>query len=130
MLPARLYVSLSGLLVGWTLLMGPPRRLPVLFWDVYRDELGVLAHRNAVSRSSVDGFWFTGVITPRLVYFGLIVGLVVPLRLAALPFLEEVCYAFVAGVWEAELLAVRVLAGSNRVSHGDEVDVRCASVLC
>ena len=34
--------------------------------------------------------------------------LVVPLRLAALPFLEEVCYAFVAGVLEAELFEVDV----------------------
>ena len=31
--------------------------------------------------------------------------------LAALPFLVEVCYVFVAVVWEAELLAVRVRAG-------------------
>ena len=28
-----------------------------------------------------------------------------------LPFLAEACYGFVAGVWEADLLAVRVLAG-------------------
>ena len=31
--------------------------------------------------------------------------------LAALPFLEEVCYVFVAGVWEAELLVARARAG-------------------
>ena len=31
--------------------------------------------------------------------------------LAALPFLVEFCYVFVAGVWEAELLAVRVRVG-------------------
>ena len=30
MLLARRYVNLSGLLVGWTLLVGPPRRLLVL----------------------------------------------------------------------------------------------------
>ena len=33
------------------------------------------------------------------------------LLLAALPFLVEVCYVFVAGVWEAELLVVRARAG-------------------
>ena len=47
----------------------------------------------------------------RRVYFGPTLKLEVLLKLAALPFLEEACYAFVAGVWEAELLAVRVLAG-------------------
>ena len=35
----------------------------------------------------------------------------IPLKLAALPFLAEVCYGFVAGVWEAELLAAGVLVG-------------------
>ena len=46
----------------------------------------------------------------RQVYLGRIVGLVAPLRLAALPFFEEVCYAFVVGVWEAEMLAAVVPA--------------------
>ena len=50
-----------------------------------------------------------GVLRP--VFLGRAVGLVVPLRLAALPLLEEVCYAFVAGVWEAELLVARARAG-------------------
>ena len=50
-------------------------------------------------------FGLSGVRTLRLVYVGRIVGLVAPLRLAALPFLEEVCYASVVGVWEVELLA-------------------------
>ena len=63
---ALLYASLFGLLVGWTLLIGPPRRPLVLSrmsGDVYRDELGVvpdevvLALRGAASRSSVDDFW-------------------------------------------------------------------------
>ena len=35
----------------------------------------------------------------------------VPVLLVALPFLEEVCYVFVAGVWEAELLVARAPAG-------------------
>ena len=34
----------------------------------------------------------------------------VPLGLAALPFLEEVCYVFVVGVWEVELFAAVVPA--------------------
>ena len=69
-----------------------------------RDELGVvpeevlLALGDAVSRSSVDDF------------FGLILKLVFPLRLAV-PFLAEVCYAFVTGVWEEELLAAGDLVG-------------------
>ena len=42
----------------------------------------------------------------RLVYLGRIVWL----RLAALPFLEEVCYAFVVGVCEVELWAAVVQA--------------------
>ena len=56
-------------------------------------------------------FGLLGVIKPRLVYFELVVGPVAPLRLAALPFLEEVCYVFVADVWEAELLVARVRVG-------------------
>ena len=48
----------------------------------------------------------------RMVYFGLILQLEVLLLLAALPFLAEVCYGFVAGVWEAELLVVQFLVDS------------------
>ena len=55
-------------------------------------------------------FGLFGVRTLRLVYLGRFVGLVATLRLAALPFLEEVCCASVVGVLEAELLAVVVLA--------------------
>ena len=82
-------------------------------WDVCRDELGqvpgdvVLALRDAVSRSAVDDFWLFGVGVLRRVYFGLILLPEVLLKLAALPFLVEVCYGFVAGVWEAKLLAAR-----------------------
>ena len=56
---------MSGLPVGLILLISPLRRLLGLsrmFWDVYRDELGVvldevvLALGNAVSRSSIDVF--------------------------------------------------------------------------
>ena len=49
-------------------------------------------------------FGLLGVVMLRRVYFGLILRLVVPLRLAALLFCEEFCYVFVAGVLEAELL--------------------------
>ena len=79
-------------------------------WDVYRDELGVvpeevvLALRGAVSRSSVDDFWsICGEGMLRRVHFGPILMLEVPLKLAALLLLAEVCHGFVAGVWEAEL---------------------------
>ena len=66
MLLALRFASLSGLLVGLTLPIGPPLRLHGLSkmaWDVERDELGVvppdvvLALRHAVSRSSVNDFW-------------------------------------------------------------------------
>ena len=45
----------------------------------------------------------------RLVYYMLILLLAVLLLLATLPFLVEVSYGFVTGVWEAELLAAGVL---------------------
>ena len=86
-------------------------------WDIYRDELGVvpeevvLALRDAASRSSVDDFWSVWSRNAEFGFFGLIPMLEVPLLLAALPFLVEVCYGFVAGVWEAELLAAGVLEG-------------------
>ena len=87
-------------------------------WDVYRDVLGVvpddvvLALRDAVSRSSVDDLWsIWSSNAEEKVYFGHMLLLEVPLKLAALPFLEEVCYVFVAGVWEAELLVARARAG-------------------
>ena len=46
--------------------------------------------------------------------------------LAALPFLAEVCYGFVVGVWKAELLVVQFLVDSIGFSQGDDVDVHCA----
>ena len=82
----------------------------------YRDVLGavseevVLALRDAVSRSSVDDFWS---IWSRSAEEGLFraYSLSGGPTVAVLPFLAEVCYGFVAGVWEAELLAAGVLAG-------------------
>ena len=82
-------------------------------WNIYRDVLGVvpddvvLALRDAASRSAVMTFGLFGVVMRRQVYFGLMLLLGVLLLLAALPFLEEVSYVFVAGVWEAELLVAR-----------------------
>ena len=72
-------------------------------WDVCREELGVVpedvvrALRDAVTRSSVDDFWSTW---SRNAEAGLFRGYALAglLLLAALPFLEEVCYVFVAGV--------------------------------
>ena len=86
-------------------------------WDVFWEELGVvpndvvLALRDAVSRSSVDDFWSIWSSNAEAVFFGLIILLEVQLMLAALPFLVEVCFGFVAGVWEAELLVARARAG-------------------
>ena len=54
-------------------------------------------------------FGLFGVGVLRRVHVGLILRLGVLLMLAALPFLVEVCYVFVAGVWEAELLAAGFL---------------------
>ena len=62
----------------------------------------------------------------RLVSLGLIPWLVVPLRLAALPFFVEVCYVVVGGVWEADLLVAGDLVGCKRATQGDVVDVHCA----
>ena len=56
-------------------------------------------------------FGLFGVVVLRKVYSGLSHELVVLLKLAALPLLEEVCYEFVTGVQGAELLVVRALAG-------------------
>ena len=105
----------------WTLLIGllrRPSRIVQDVWDVYRDVLGVvpddvvLALRDAVSRSAVDDFWSIWSSNAEAgLYFGLMLLLEVLLMLADLPFLEEVCYVFVAGVWEAELLVARARAG-------------------
>ena len=114
---ALLYASLFGLLVGWTLMIGPPRRPLVLSrmsGMLYRDELEtvpdevVLALRDAASRSSVDDFWSIWSRCAELGLFRAYSKAGGPLMLAALPFLVEVCYGFVAGIWEAELLVARV----------------------
>ena len=54
----------------------------------------------------------------RLVFFVHIVRLVAPVGLAALPFLVEVCYAFVVGVFEAELLGGGALEGCIGLPRG------------
>ena len=80
-------------------------------WDVYRDELRVvlpdvvLALRDAVSTSSADDFWSIWSAEAGFLV-GRTVGRVVPLRLAALLLLEEVCHVFVEDVLEAELLVL------------------------
>ena len=100
---------------------------------MHRDELGVvpaevvLALGDAVSRSSVEDLGLFGVVTLRRVYSGPTLGLVVPLRLAALPFLY---YVFVAGVWEVELLVAGGSGRLYRASQEDEVDVHCQVVDC
>ena len=80
-------------------------------WDVYREELGVvpeevvLALGNAVSRSFVDDFWAIWCKSAEEGLFRAYSKAGGPLKLAVLPFLVEVCYEFVTGVWEEELLA-------------------------
>ena len=63
-------------------------------------------------------FGLIGVGVPRMGYFALILRLVVPLRPAALPFLVEVCYGFVVGVLEAELLVAGGLVGCIGFAKG------------
>ena len=123
MLLALLYVSLFDLLVGWTLLIGPPHRplvssrmsgmfiwmslgwfLKRLFLLSWMLSLGLL----------LTIFGLFGVGMPRRVYFGLIPKLEVPLKLAALPFLAEICYGFVAGV-PSTLLTLPLLLYSSFV---------------
>ena len=87
MLLVRLFVSLSGLHVVWTLLIGPPRRLLVLF-----KMSGMFTGMNWVRFLGMLCL-LLGMLS--LVHLLMIFGL----------FVVEVCYAFVAGVWEAELLA-------------------------
>ena len=112
--PDPLHACPFGLLVGLTLLIGPPCRLLVLsrmFGTSTGMSLGWFQRRL---------LWPLGMLPLglRWMIFGLIgVGMLDwvslrhmprledPLWLAALPFLEEVCCVFVAGVWEAELLA-------------------------
>ena len=86
-------------------------------WDLYMRSLVWLQRRLCLllGMRSPGLLWMIfgllGVITPSPVYFRLIVRLVVPLGLAALPFLEEVCHVFVVGVWEVELFAAGDLVG-------------------
>ena len=63
--------------------------------------------------ASVSGFLDTlsGAKIRRPVFLGRTVRAGVPLRLAALPVSVEVCYIFVTGVWEVELLVARDLVG-------------------
>ena len=119
-LRALLYASLFGLFVGWILLIGPPRRLLVLSrmsGTLTGTNLGWFLRRLFLLLGVLSLglllmiFGPSGVGMLRRVYFGPILKLEVPLKLAALAFLAEVCYVFVAGVWEAELLAARVPAG-------------------
>ena len=49
--------------------------------------------------------------------------------LADLPFLEEVCYVFVAGRLRGRAVGGKSSSGLYRLSHGDEVDVHCAQFI-
>ena len=89
----------------------------------------VLALRDAVSRSSVGDFGLLGVVMLRRFFSGLILRLVAPTRLAALPFLLEVCCVFVACVWEVELLVAGDLVGYIGLVKVMRSTCMC-SVLC
>ena len=119
-MPCCLSAYLSCLLVR-VLLTGPPRRLLELS-RMFGVSIGMFSvrfrrrlflHFGMLSPGLLlTIFGLFGVVVLRRVYFGLILKLEVLLLLAALPFLAEVCYGFVAGVWEAELLVVQFLVGS------------------
>ena len=103
-----------------TLLKGPPRRLLVLS-RMSRMSVGIslvsflrrlyllLGMLSLVHLVMIFGVF--GVRVLRRVYFGPILELVVPLKLAVLLFLVEVCFVFVTGVLEAGLLVAGDLAG-------------------
>ena len=131
---ALLFVSLFGLLVGWTLLIGPPRR-PLVLSRMSGMFIGmnlgwflrvVLDLRGAVSRSSVDDFWS---ICSRNAEAGLFRSY----SKAGGP-TEAGCSAFLGrGLLRIRnrRLGGRAAGGKissrlYRVSHGDEVDVHCA----
>ena len=120
MLLARFLVSPFGLLVGWILLIGPPRRLLELsrMFGISFGVYSVRFRRRLFLHFGMPSlglllmiFGLFGVVVLRRVYSGLFLRLVVPLRLAALPFLVEVCYVFVGGVWKVELLVAGTRAG-------------------
>ena len=71
-------------------------------------------------------FGLFGVKVLRRVYFGPILMLEVLLKLAALPFLAEVCYGFVRRRLGGRAAGGKISSRLYRVSHGDEVDVHCA----
>ena len=104
-------------------------------WDIYRDVLGtvpdhvVLALKDAASRSAIDDLWSIWSQNAEAGHLDLTLLLEVLLLLVALPILVEVCYEFVTGVWEVELLVAGVLAGCIVLVKGDEVDVHCLSTL-
>ena len=84
-------------------------------WDVKRDEFWVvpldvvLAHRDAVSRSAVDDFWTVWSKGAEVGLFRAYSGAGGPTE-AGSSFRGRVCYEFVVGVLEVELLAAVVLA--------------------
>ena len=114
---ARLHASLFGLLVGLTLLLGPPCRLLVLsrmFGIFFGMSLGWFQRRLVWPlgmqllglRRMIFGL--VGIEMLSCVYFGAYSESGGPV---VAPFLEEVCYGFAAGVWEVELLVAGGLVG-------------------
>ena len=83
-------------------------------WDVYGDELGVVPKVGLfllLGMLLLTIFGLLGVVMLRRVYFGRTLKPEDLLTLAILLFLVEVCYEFVAGVWEAGLSVAGGLVG-------------------
>ena len=92
-------------------------RIVLDVWDVYRDELGmvpeevVLALWGAVSRSSVDDFWSIWSCHAEAGLFRAYSRVGGPTEAGSCAFLGRGLLRIRAGVWEAELLVVRLQAG-------------------
>ena len=133
---ALLFVSLSGLHVGW--LVTPDKssssstRVVQDVWDVYRDELGVvpeevvMALRDAASRSSVNDFWTIWSRNGEL-------GLFRAYSKAGGPVVAGSCAFLGRGLLpiRSRRLGGRAVGGRGssrlyRISQGDEVNVHCA----
>ena len=124
-MPALLYVSHFGLLVDWILLIGLPRHPLVQALGVVPAEV-VLTLRDAVSRSSVDGFWSIWSRNAEAVLFRAYSKAGCPIVAGSAAFLGRGLLRI-----RSRRLGGRAAGGKSssrlyRVGHGDEVDVLCA----
>ena len=130
---ARRCVSRSGLLVGWILLTGPPRR-PLVLPRMSGTSVGMslgwflrgVALGSAASTSSVDDFWSTWSRSAELGLFRAYSKAGGPTEAGSSAFLGRGLLRI-----RNRRLGGRAAGGKSsgrlyRVSHGDEVDVHCA----